>query len=103
MSAATALASASLDGDQLVVIEADVSRRFVPTTHVRSPQVRRSFSSTSWYVGCGAGQPGPTSKAVIGNRPSITAMRMPGCTRPTWASHPAHGISLPCNDGRHAN
>lgn len=30
MSAATALASASLDSDQLVAIEADVNRRFVP-------------------------------------------------------------------------
>ncbi|KQW02833.1 hypothetical protein [Rhizobacter sp. Root1221] len=40
MTAATALASACLDGNRLVVIEADISRRFVPTirVHHRTPK-----------------------------------------------------------------
>lgn len=41
MSAATALASACLDANQLVAIEADVDRRFVPTIRVHQRTLKR--------------------------------------------------------------
>lgn len=41
MSAATALASASVDADQLVAIGATVNRRFVPTIRVHHRTLKR--------------------------------------------------------------
>lgn len=85
MSAATALVSASVDGDQLVAIEADVNRRFVPTIKAGSQPASHSArcrARPTLPEADRAAKPGPGPRAR--HLPPASTAGAGWCCRPSW-------------------